>query len=175
MAAVLDIRFKELHWLIEGEREPYFHQLRDECKVVANLADDDEDEDEERPAEAPAEDMEDIAAYLDPDPRPAVVRDAANRRDALRREVEQYLQEPRLRFSQKPRVDPLVWWSQHCEKYPTVAMLAKKYLAIPSSTASSERVFSFAKLILIKKRYSMSAERLERYVFSKVNKHFGDW
>jgi hypothetical protein len=38
--------------------------------------------------------------------------------------------------------DPLKWWKENCAKYPYVAKIARKYLAIPSSSATSEQVLS---------------------------------
>ena len=37
--------------------------------------------------------------------------------------------------------DAFSWWCRHQFEYPTLATLAKKYLAIPASSAASERVF----------------------------------
>ena len=48
-------------------------------------------------------------------------------------------------------LDPLNWWSVNATNYPIISVLAKKYLAIPTSSASSERVFSTAKNITDKK------------------------
>jgi hypothetical protein len=68
--------------------------------------------------------------------------------------------------------DPLVWWKERCHRYPTVAKLAMKYLAIPASTAPSERVFSTAKNILIKKRWRLDPGRLQRSIFLRHNHDF---
>ena len=38
-------------------------------------------------------------------------------------------------------IDPLAWWKMHDGQFPTIAKLARKYLAIPASSATSERVF----------------------------------
>ena len=43
------------------------------------------------------------------------------------------------------KYDPLLWWKEREMLYPIVAKLAKKYFAIPASTAPSERVFSVCK------------------------------
>ena len=42
--------------------------------------------------------------------------------------------------------DVMEWWSDNEEKFPNIAKLARKYLAIPASSAPSERVFSQMKL-----------------------------
>ena len=39
-------------------------------------------------------------------------------------------------------IDPLVRWKMHDGQFPPIANLASKYLAIPASSAPSERVFS---------------------------------
>ena len=41
-----------------------------------------------------------------------------------------------------PPIDPLAWWKLHDSLFPRVSKLARKYLAIPASSAPSERVFS---------------------------------
>ena len=46
----------------------------------------------------------------------------------------------------------LKWWAQHVSKFPYVAKLSKKYLAIPATSTASERVFSTAGNIVNKKR-----------------------
>ncbi len=38
--------------------------------------------------------------------------------------------------------NPLKWWTENCTKYPYVANIARKYLAIPATSAPSEQVWS---------------------------------
>ena len=38
--------------------------------------------------------------------------------------------------------DPLAWWRTNDHKYPHVAKLAKRYLAVPATSITSERLFS---------------------------------
>ena len=49
----------------------------------------------------------------------------------------------------------LLWWKEREMFYPLVAKLAKKYLAIPVSTAPSEGLFSVAKSKLQKKGWNL--------------------
>jgi hypothetical protein len=44
--------------------------------------------------------------------------------------------------------DPLKWWKENCAKYPYVASIDRKYLAIPATSAPSERVWSCLARIL---------------------------
>ena len=53
-------------------------------------------------------------------------------------------------------------------KFPHVALMALKYLAI----APSERVFSQLKLIAERKRWRMDGGRVERVIFLRCNKNF---
>jgi hypothetical protein len=39
---------------------------------------------------------------------------------------------------------PLTWWAVNDNRYPRIATLARKFLCIPASSASVERMFSVA-------------------------------
>ena len=53
-------------------------------------------------------------------------------------------------------LDPLEWCKMHNTQFPTIEKLARKYLAIPVSSAPSEsEVFSRAKLIQERQRWSL--------------------
>lgn len=65
--------------------------------------------------------------------------------------------------------DPADWWRQHESIYPAYAKLAKKYLAIPASSAPCERLFSVAGNVLTKRRASLSPDSTRSIVF--VHEH----
>ena len=54
--------------------------------------------------------------------------------------------------------NPLIWWKTKQLKFPTVAKLAKKYLGIPATSASSERIFSKARRIITGDRNRLAPE-----------------
>ena len=54
--------------------------------------------------------------------------------------------------------DVLGWWRVHATHFPSLSILARKYLCIPATSASSERSFSTAGRIVEKRRTSLSAE-----------------
>ncbi len=68
--------------------------------------------------------------------------------------------------------DPLKWWKENENRYPLIAKLARQYLYIPASSASSERTFSTAGQIVTKKRNCLSAENVNLLVFLSRNRQF---
>lgn len=60
----------------------------------------------------------------------------------------------------KLRVKVLPWWKKHHEDYPRLALMAKDYLAIPASSAASERCFSKARTLLPYTRNRLSDPRI---------------
>ena len=65
--------------------------------------------------------------------------------------------------------DPLKWWQENETKFRTLAVLARKYLAIPATSAPSERVFSLAGSICNRRRASLTPEHLNALVFLNAN------
>ena len=61
--------------------------------------------------------------------------------------------------------DPLSWWKLHEDKYPNLAKLAKKYLAIPATSTPVERLFSTASLVINEKRNRLGSDTAEDLIF----------
>ena len=74
-----------------------------------------------------------------------------------------------------PYSDPLVWWQANAPKLPYVWLLASVVLAVPATSAPSERVFSAAANIVDKKRFRLKPENVDLLVFLKSNKDFVEW
>ena len=66
-------------------------------------------------------------------------------------------------------IDPLVWWSMHSSMFPILSILARRYLAIPASSASSERLFSQLKLTATPARRNMSPDTLCMLLFVEAH------
>eukprot|EP00731_Ephydatia_muelleri_P017596 Em0010g694a len=79
-----------------------------------------------------------------------------SKRDIVLEELKCYLQEPLTNWRVNNAME---WWSDHEVKFPHVALMAQKYLAIPASSAPSERV-------------RMDGGRVERVIFLRCNKNF---
>jgi hypothetical protein len=56
--------------------------------------------------------------------------------------------------------DPLKWWSSMETSYPSVARMARDYLAIPGTSVPCERIFSSAKYSIPAHRASLLAETI---------------
>jgi hypothetical protein len=80
-------------------------------------------------------------------------------------ELDFYLREPGIALE----ACPLIWWKEKAGVYPTLYEMARVYLAIPASSAPSERVFSVGKITLDHKRRSLDPDRVARLVFLKKN------
>jgi hypothetical protein len=70
---------------------------------------------------------------------------------------------------------PLEWWRVHHTDYPHIWKVAEKILAIPATSAPSERVFSLAANIVDKKRVNLKPENIDLLVFLRGNKEFVYW
>ena len=68
--------------------------------------------------------------------------DSADESDPAIYEVDSYLQD-RLRNREE---SPLVWWKSNQHRFPQVAQIARRYLCVPATSTTAERVFSTAGL-----------------------------
>jgi hypothetical protein len=78
-------------------------------------------------------------------------------------------------FTNDQYSNPLQWWRRHVEKYPNIWKLASIILAIPATSAPSERVFGTAANIINKKRVRLKPETLDALIFLRGNKEFVTW
>ena len=54
--------------------------------------------------------------------------------------------------------DPFVWWRTYSVLYPNLGILARKFLAVQSTSASSERIFGCASRIIPNLRKRLDPE-----------------
>ena len=66
-------------------------------------------------------------------------------------------------------IDPLKWWQTHTLSFPTLSVIARKYLCIPATSAPSERVFSVAGLAISKQRSKLNSENASCLIFLRGN------
>jgi hAT family C-terminal dimerisation region len=67
--------------------------------------------------------------------------------------------------------DVLAWRCTQQETYPRLSMLARVILALPATSASSERIFSTAGLMVNAKRSSLAPSAVDKIVFVHENSH----
>ncbi|KAM4537372.1 E3 SUMO-protein ligase ZBED1-like [Odontesthes bonariensis] len=80
-------------------------------------------------------------------------------------EVHSYFQSEAI----DPEKDPLIWWRDAKAIYPRLSNLARKYLCIPATSSSSERVFSTSGNIVTCLRASLKPDHVNRLVFLAKN------
>ena len=68
--------------------------------------------------------------------------------------------------------DPLAWWKTNEGKFPRIAKLARKYLAIPASEVASERSFSVAGLTVSKLRSALDPDNVDQLTFLHHNHNY---
>ncbi|CAI6355807.1 unnamed protein product [Macrosiphum euphorbiae] len=80
-------------------------------------------------------------------------------------EVDKYPQEPPIPRTQ----DPLKWWNNNRQIYPTLFIMMKKRLCIQATSVPSERVFSKSGQIVSTKRSRLLSKKVEQIVFLNYN------
>lgn len=96
-------------------------------------------------------------------PRSAVLQPDQDK--AIAFELQSYLQAGTL----DTEADPLKWWKVSQKFYPRLSNLARKYLCIPATSASSERVFSKGGNVFTCLRSSLKPEQVNRLVLLAKN------
>ena len=74
-------------------------------------------------------------------------------------QLDEYMQEVKVKGC------PGAWWNLNKTKYPAIAKLAKKYLAVQGTSTPAERVMSDMGTILNKKRLAMSDENFRMLMY----------
>jgi hypothetical protein len=66
--------------------------------------------------------------------------------------------------------NPLEWWKENSSAFKVLSLIAKDFLAIPATSAASERIFSKAGNIVSLKRASLASKNVDSLVFLTENK-----
>ncbi|CAB4415604.1 unnamed protein product [Rhizophagus irregularis] len=70
--------------------------------------------------------------------------------------------------------DPYLWWSTNKNQYSVLYKLTIKYLFIPATSVSSERLFSDAKNLITPLRTCLSSSVINQLMFLKRNREYID-
>ena len=82
------------------------------------------------------------------------------------------LDEVTMFLAEKPvskKTSLLTWWKDNSSKYPRLALIARQFVGIPATSATSERTFSTAGMTASKLRSSLKPSNLDALVFLKKN------
>jgi hypothetical protein len=158
IATFLDPRFKHFNWATNGERDKakqLVKTLYDELKVNLRVPDDAEDRNPE------GNDDGDFFHDLEGNYAQTNVEEDD--------EVSRYVMLRDIRVKE----DPLIWWLNNRDNFPTLTQLARKYLSIPATSVPSERLFSDAGNHISAKRTRLAPELVNKVLFLKRNNtHF---
>ena len=88
-----------------------------------------------------------------------------DRSERVNREISRYIAEP------TSNEKCLSWWKTMEPIFPSLAVLARKYLCIPASSVPSERIFSMAGHIVCRRRALLSPDNINMLIF--LNKNHG--
>ena len=91
------------------------------------------------------------------------------REDDVRNELFAYFREKQIPKDK----NPLQWWKEKETKFPALAVLAKSYLAAPTTSTPLERLFSAAGTIVSKKGASLLKEHVDMLAFLHSNSRVG--
>lgn len=146
LATLLDPRFKDLEFASEVVRTKTLEQIKKAYQDINNLANNNQEIE---------------CSLVKSNSFLARMFQNSNNLD----EVDNYLASPKIHFENCP----LSWWKNNESRFPILSKLAKKYLAIPATSTSSERLFSQAGNIMTIKRTQLTAITFENLIFCKKN------
>ena len=104
--------------------------------------------------------------------KPSVLDSLLGEEDSSDNEGGSIVEEVALYLDERPikrKEDPIAWWRANANRFPRLAVLARRYLSIPATSTPSERVFSVAGIVVDKRRCALSAEMINALVFLHRN------
>lgn len=102
-------------------------------------------------------------AFINDTSEPAVQSKTADA--SAEEEMDLYCRSPAVPLSE----DPLDWWHRHKGTFPLLSRLAKRYMCIPGTSVSAERVFSTAGDVITAKRSALKPDHVDQLVFLHKN------
>eukprot|EP01022_Parablepharisma_sp_SALTPOND_P025143 TRINITY_DN5752_c0_g1_i4.p1 TRINITY_DN5752_c0_g1~~TRINITY_DN5752_c0_g1_i4.p1 ORF type:complete len:366 (+),score=21.45 TRINITY_DN5752_c0_g1_i4:870-1967(+) len=147
IASFLDPRFKKLTFLDEEKKNEVIAAIKTKCPESLIQA---------MIVQEEVTDLEEFFGH----PR------SRSLHAAEKTEFDKYMDEPEEKLTEK--FDPLEWWKNKQKPYPNIAKLAEKYLPIPATTVSVERLFRRTGDIVTKKRTSLDPDMVNNLQMLKM-------
>ncbi|XP_041090485.1 E3 SUMO-protein ligase ZBED1-like [Polyodon spathula] len=94
--------------------------------------------------------------------------DPTERMPEIQQQLENYIAEPLCKRS----CSPLDWWRGKELRFPALAGLARRYLAIPSTAVPPERAFAAQESPALRRRATVAPEHLDQILFLNQNCDF---
>lgn len=91
--------------------------------------------------------------------------DPTERMPEIHQQLENYIAEPLCKRS----LSPLHWWRNKEHRFPAVARLARKYLAIPATAISADRAFAPRESAVAHRRAMLGPKHLDHVLFLHQN------
>ncbi|XP_035169770.1 zinc finger BED domain-containing protein 1-like, partial [Oxyura jamaicensis] len=167
IASFLDPRFKELRFLSPGLRS----ELHRRVKAMLSQAFGHQSPPGARSGapgsgykaegEAPEEPSAPSASAYDV----LLGKDPTESMPEIHRQLENYIVEPLCKRS----ADPLDWWRSNEHRFPAVARLSRRYLAVPATAVPPERAFAAGESALQHRRAALAPENLHQVLFLHHN------
>jgi hypothetical protein len=144
VTSLLDIRYKRLNFLtpeLKNKTRTALEGMMEEVPLRVHTRDDSQQPPTKRPR----------FSFLITSPT-----EATNHED----ELDAY-----MRVNCESDGDPLVWWCEHRQRFPTIAHVAQKLLSVPSTSVPSKRVFSKTGRLVTKARNRISHKLVDKVIF----------
>jgi hAT family C-terminal dimerisation region len=151
IAVFFDPRMKQLKILEQSDVTLIINQIKSQCTSLLNS---DESDDSINTVQAnpikkrrKSKEITDFSQYYD-----------SSSDDSNKNEVDQYM---KSKVPKDKNLDILMWWRDHRFEFPKLALLCAYYLAIPASSASSEREFSVAGQTISERHTGLKPETVD--------------
>ena len=79
-------------------------------------------------------------------------------------ELDIYVNQPRANITE----DMLLWWANHEGQFPTLAAMARDFLAVPATSAPSERAFSLGRQLISQFRHGLEIDTVGKCMCLKA-------
>jgi len=159
IASVLDPKFKELEFFDKKFKKLVYNEVIEQMEVIS-------------PNESNVQPIESQSTL--PDSTSKTEQKSAFEEIFGKREKTEQISindefKAYLSISFDSNSDPIIWWKISENRFPRLSRLAQKYLSIPSTSVSSERLFSTAGNLITKKRTGLKPDLVNNLVFLNIN------
>ena len=167
ISTFLDPRFKLPSFLTDDEKQPLLEfiekEVIDNTLITVKKNTENTVEEEENPPKKKLRGEKQLLHLIGNICNESPTTESTDTTEKAKIEIKRYMDEERCEIS------PLVWWKRNEDRYPALAKMARKYLAVPATSTPSERAFSIAGCVINKKRACLLPENVNMLIFLYEN------